>query len=167
MARSVGTLTQRVVTRYRVAARAAGYYGWDPPEEADELEAPKDDWDSVLEVFTHALRQRIGKPEESRDRNSQTQTVSLTGGFDLSDEYLIEASVFVEVSVTAGVDADDEGEFNYHNESTSYELTLGRQTWKAAGPRYSKSRLENDFKQWSKACYMVNAKAARGLGLRK
>jgi len=40
----MATIVQRVVTRFRVAARAAGYYGWDPPDYPDPLEPPEDDW---------------------------------------------------------------------------------------------------------------------------
>jgi hypothetical protein len=161
----MATIVQRVVTRFRVAARAAGYYGWDPPDYPDPLEPPEDDWKWIVSAFPRPLQQKLKDPEEKSSSVRDRQETWLTSGVDLGEDFDLDAGLQITVTAYSGVDADEDGLAGYSGTYTEYELTAGRKSWSFSESHLTQARIKHDIKEWSDAIREANPEAAEKLDL--
>lgn len=147
----------------RIAARFAGYTGWDPPDDEPEDPDPSETWDEAVKMFPHQMRHLFDHPKQDEKRQHQDDvTISLTKLIELSDYSGIELTA----TASYRVDADEDGLYRHSDDSIEYGFNVPHKSWSGTAKDYELSRkFKHDLHEFLEALKGTDPEAATKAGL--
>jgi hypothetical protein len=128
----------RIVDRFL----AAGYTGWDPPDDPDP-DVAEELWEDALSHFPRNVQHLFGKRERhERHHHSTLTTTTLEATVELNED--TDSGINLTVTATTGVEADEDGPYSMRDENIEYSLVAPNRTWHDKDV----SRLQHDFHEF-------------------
>lgn len=127
---------ETAVMAQRVASRIAGYTGWDPPEDPEDI-VPRELWEEAVKLFPRKLQRKFRNPGERADRDTGTLTTEVA----LSEESGISLSAQCVISE----DADEDGRYMHRAEDLDYTLWVDQKDWSGS----TVVQLRRDLRQFA------------------
>jgi hypothetical protein len=108
----------------RVAMRAAGYAGWEPPEPAEDM-APYELWEEAVKLFPHTVQQDLSDPDKDEDSRRDETTITLLDEVALSED----SGLSLSAVRTLSMDADEDGAYQHTSDKLDYTLWVDSKDW--------------------------------------
>jgi len=132
----------------RVAARAAGYSGWDPPDDPEEDPPAEELWEALMDALPRGLQSEFDVPQKSEKHGyGDDLTITLEAEISLDDDE--DLGGIITVSAWRSTDEDPDGKYRTDGIKAEYSLIAGRKEWDGStkGHYGDDEKLVRDFKR--------------------